>query len=194
MLKLITLPPQHLTFSVENEDFRAFAIKAHGDQQYGDYPYAIHLADVEHCLTSHSFNSYHDRAVGWLHDVIEDTKETLESVTAWYGEGIAGDVDACTGVGPNRKARNESIYRKLTLRPEAAPYKTADRLVNMKMGLVSGNLRKLAMYVGEFKDFSGAVRPLMHATTKHSLLWNDLEAVVAAAHRFVQQNSVAKAA
>ena len=55
---------------------REFAIKAHGDQMYGDEPYIVHLDEVAGIL--HEFgimetiftNAY---IVAYLHDTIEDT-------------------------------------------------------------------------------------------------------------------------
>lgn len=55
-----------------------FALEAHGDQRdKAGLPYAVHLADVASRLFLHGEKT---AAVGWLHDVAEDTGTGLDEI------------------------------------------------------------------------------------------------------------------
>ena len=56
---------------------RAFALTAHGSQMYGDRPYAFHLEAVVSLLSGYGTDA---QIVGYLHDVIEDTRVTEDEV------------------------------------------------------------------------------------------------------------------
>ena len=51
-----------------NTEIVKFALEAHGDQQYGDMPYIVHLM-----LVSRHFQDPTKQAIALLHDVLEDT-------------------------------------------------------------------------------------------------------------------------
>ena len=57
---------------MSHEAVRSFAIAAHGDQRYGDQPYAVHLDRVAGLLAEHGHAEV--VPVGFLHDVLEDTE------------------------------------------------------------------------------------------------------------------------
>jgi (p)ppGpp synthase/HD superfamily hydrolase len=169
-------PTSPLTFSLEVGCFRFYAIQRHGLQMYGHLPYAFHLAVVESYLADFGFDSNDYRSAAWLHDVVEDTATTLEELARLYTPNVVSMVWACTGEGSNRKERNASIYRKLKEFPKGAPVKVADRLANVDMGMSSGNIKKLKMYVEEFEEFSKNIKPLMEDAGKdHRQLWNTLQ-------------------
>jgi (p)ppGpp synthase/HD superfamily hydrolase len=175
------LPPDVVTFEKDWCDFRMFAIRRHGLQQYGDLPYSFHLAMVETCLLESNFTEYHFQAGAWLHDICEDTKTTLENVVSNYGGAVAGIVWACTGVGKNRKERAASIYKKLSQNPLAAPVKVADRISNVMTacsGAKNGDSSKLAMYISEWDEFKKNVEPLMEDEKRKTHLWATLEEVI----------------
>ena len=54
-----------------------FAIRAHGNQQYGDKPYVVHLDAVAELLTKYGETA---QIIAYLHDVIEDTEITYTDV------------------------------------------------------------------------------------------------------------------
>jgi (p)ppGpp synthase/HD superfamily hydrolase len=56
---------------------RAFAIKAHGEQRYGDQRYSFHLEAVAELLHPFGIDA---QTVGYLHDVVEDTPLTLTAL------------------------------------------------------------------------------------------------------------------
>jgi guanosine-3',5'-bis(diphosphate) 3'-pyrophosphohydrolase len=136
-----------------------YAAEKHEGQRYGERPYTVHLAAVREVLRWAGFADGHPLATaGWLHDVIEDTDATREEVAARFGEEVAGLVWAVTGVGKNRKERNESAYAKIRACPDAATLKLADRIANVEASAEVPE--KLAMYRKEWPAFRDALQGL----------------------------------
>lgn len=174
-----------VNFECDYQDFRLSAISAHKDQKYGELPYAYHLAMVESLLCDFDFQEYEYRAAAWLHDVVEDTKVSVASITEVYNLKIARMVWACTGEGHNRKERAECIYKRLKEFPEAAPVKCADRYANMTFSCQTRNLGKLEMYLKEWDTFKANVMPLMLGLgdRRASYMWNVIDDYVAEAKK-----------
>lgn len=149
---------------------REFAVNAHGDQKYGDEPYAAHLDEVAAILVGIGSELL---AEAYLHDVVEDTKVVVDELTAEFGERTAMIVDACTGEGKNRRERCASILAKLLQLPEAIPVKLADRLANMLRSLT--DRAKGKMYASEYPKF----RESLYPSSTNCPLWADLDAVYA---------------
>lgn len=151
-----------------NHSYRMFAIKGHGDQRYGDYPYAVHLAHVEHILEQFGYGTDVWKAKAWLHDYYEDTLDPVtpekiasarKMVCELFGDEVDQDAWACSGYGENRAARNLCIKEKILLNPRAAVLKCADRIGNVEF---SSNTRKsgmVAKYRKELPDFETYIRP-----------------------------------
>lgn len=130
---------------------RAFAIKRHAGQTYGDeFPYALHLAFVESVGVRFDFTSERSLCGFWLHDTMEDTPTEYEELVALFGQAIADDVAALTEPkGGNRAWRHEQTYPKIAERgPFAVGLKLADRIANVEAG---GS--KVKMYLKEHKVF-----------------------------------------
>ena len=117
-----------------------FALKAHANQQRisGD-PYLIHPVAVADILTDLKLDSA-TIATGLLHDTIEDTKATYETVKNEFGKEVADLVEGVTKISEledkakkNSKAEN---FRKLILATSkdirVLLVKIADRLHNMR--------------------------------------------------------------
>ena len=117
-----------------------FAVKAHANQQRssGD-PYLIHPVAVANILTDLKLDSA-TIATGLLHDTIEDTKATYETVKDEFGKEVADLVEGVTKISEledkaikNSKAEN---FRKLILATSkdirVLLVKIADRLHNMR--------------------------------------------------------------
>jgi (p)ppGpp synthase/HD superfamily hydrolase len=177
--------PTATSFEKEWFDFRVFAIRCHGGQLYGTRPYAYHLAMVEHYLIEFGYTEHQYQAAAWLHDALEDTGLKLDRINQNYGPVVAAIVHACTGEGLNRKARNQSIYKKLAQYPIAAPVKVADRLANTISSFTEArhtfNTEKLEMYVNEWDEFRKKVFPLVLEQRRGRLLWESLESLVESA-------------
>ena len=117
-----------------------FALKAHKNQkrQSGD-PYLIHPVAVADILTDLKLDSA-TIATGLLHDTIEDTHATYNTIKEEFGQEVADLVDGVTKIsqfenkaGENSKAEN---FRKLILATSkdirVLLVKIADRLHNMR--------------------------------------------------------------
>ncbi|AFO71668.1 metal-dependent phosphohydrolase [Caulobacter virus Karma] len=155
---------------LRQEDPTEFAIAAHGDQQYAGQPYLYHLQKVERILDDYGFLGFTWTAAAKLHDVIEDThldmtpEQRLEMIKEKFGEDVAALVWAVSGIGPNRKARNEDIYRKLGEHPKACILKLADRIANVEASIkdpATGqpNIPMARMYLKERARFTEVVKP-----------------------------------
>ena len=117
-----------------------FAVKAHGNQkrESGD-PYSVHPIEVANILTDLKLDSA-TITTGLLHDTIEDTFATYETIKGEFGSEVADLVDGVTKISvlentasQNSKAEN---FRKLILATSkdirVLLVKIADRLHNMR--------------------------------------------------------------
>jgi len=117
-----------------------FAVKAHSNQKRasGD-PYSVHPIEVANILTDLKLDSA-TITTGLLHDTIEDTFATYETIQDEFGNEVADLVDGVTKISvfentasANSKAEN---FRKLILATSkdirVLLVKIADRLHNMR--------------------------------------------------------------
>jgi RelA/SpoT family (p)ppGpp synthetase len=117
-----------------------FAIKAHSNQKRasGD-PYSVHPIEVANILTELKLDTA-TITTGLLHDTIEDTFATYETIKSEFGDEVAELVDGVTKISvfentaaANSKAEN---FRKLILATSkdirVLLVKLADRLHNMR--------------------------------------------------------------
>ena len=117
-----------------------FAVKAHSNQKRasGD-PYSVHPIEVANILTDLKLDSA-TITTGLLHDTIEDTYATYETIKGEFGSEVADLVDGVTKISvyentasSNSKAEN---FRKLILATSkdirVLLVKIADRLHNMR--------------------------------------------------------------
>jgi len=117
-----------------------FAVKAHGNQKRdsGD-PYSVHPIEVANILSDLKLDSA-TITTGLLHDTIEDTFATYETIKGEFGSEVADLVDGVTKISvlentasQNSKAEN---FRKLILATSkdirVLLVKIADRLHNMR--------------------------------------------------------------
>ena len=117
-----------------------FALEAHQNQQREEgVPYIIHPVAVAKILTELKLDSA-TITTGLLHDTIEDTKVTYESVKKEFGEEVANLVEGVTKISAlEDKASTDSKaenFRKLILATSkdirVLLVKLADRLHNMR--------------------------------------------------------------
>tara|TARA_Y100000590_G_scaffold63748_1_gene68438 strand:+ start:1828 stop:3573 length:1746 start_codon:yes stop_codon:yes gene_type:complete len=117
-----------------------FAVKAHADQKRdsGD-PYVIHPLAVADILTELKLDSA-TIATGLLHDTIEDTHATYNTIVKEFGSEVADLVDGVTKISVLENQANNSTkaenFRKLILATSkdirVLLVKLADRLHNMR--------------------------------------------------------------
>ena len=152
---------------------RQFALHAHGDQRYGDQPYAVHL-DAVAAVPDHYGETA--QVIGLLHDVIEDTSVTYETVRAQFGEYIADCVAVLTdepgGTRSERKLKtNQKMLQTAGSLELALIVKAADRLANVRACLNNCDERRLKMYRDEHQQFRNAV----YREGLCDEFWDDLE-------------------
>jgi len=117
-----------------------FALKAHQHQKREEgVPYIIHPVAVAKILTELKLDSA-TITTGLLHDTIEDTKVTYESVKKEFGEEVANLVEGVTKISELEtkasKVSKAENFRKLILATSkdirVLLVKLADRLHNMR--------------------------------------------------------------
>ena len=140
-----------------------FAIKVHdveANQKYGEgLPYSYHLAQVR--SVAYQFKhlipeEFHEQvfAACWLHDTIEDARQTYNDIKKEFGEEVADIVYALTNEkGRNRKERANYKYYAGIRETRFAPFvKMCDRIANVKYSQSSGS-KMFAMYHKENGEF-----------------------------------------
>jgi (p)ppGpp synthase/HD superfamily hydrolase len=138
---------------------RDFAATAHGEQKYGTAPYVVHLDEVARIVSS--VDPHEDAAaVAYLHDVLEDTSVTAETVEGNFGTFVRLCVEIVTDPpGATRKERKALLHERLKAVPEshylALIVKAADRLANVRSS-ARDNPGLLSMYRKEHAAFKDA--------------------------------------
>lgn len=156
------------------EAARLLAIKAHGEQKYGEEPYEVHLAAVV-AILHERFNDPELDASGWLHDVVEDTSTTLQELSEQFPQSTIAIVHAVSSEpGKNRKERNAATYPKIRANHRATIVKLADRLANVRNAKASES-KLLAMYKKEYPEFREA---LYYAGTDIAPMWEELDSLL----------------
>jgi len=74
-----------------NREIISYVMKAHGDQQYSDMPYIVHLA-----MVAGFFYDRERQAIALLHDILEDTDVTKDELQKLFGKKIADIVSILT--------------------------------------------------------------------------------------------------
>ena len=143
------------------EPAHEFASERHAGQTYGMQSYVNgHLAEVVHILGYSGFRDDPEMLrAGWCHDIVEDTRTTIDEVRARFGDRVAHLVWAVTNEpGTNRKERALLTYPKIRAAgPDAVALKLCDRIANVRS---CWDLRdaRLFMYYKEYSEFRGALR------------------------------------
>jgi guanosine-3',5'-bis(diphosphate) 3'-pyrophosphohydrolase len=134
----------------------AFAVKAHGDQRYGDQPYVVHLEAVVAIASEFGFSSDDALAVAALHDVLEDTSADAAEIEARFGAPVREAVEQLS----RKDSMSESRYLA-GMNALAFAVKLADRMANLRaLGTAKGEVelerhrrKLLPKYRGEDAHF-----------------------------------------
>lgn len=139
----------------------AYAINAHHQTNhlYDGKPYSVHLALVTAYAQKYISKipePQQENVINacWLHDTIEDTRNTYNDILAISNETVANIVYAVTNEkGKNRGERaNEKYYKGIISVPFARFVKLCDRLANVKYS-VDTNSRMKEVYRKENDHF-----------------------------------------
>ncbi|RDH43456.1 HD domain-containing protein [Zooshikella ganghwensis] len=137
---------------------KQFALERHGNQTYGDKPYAYHLDRVVELLVPYGEVA---QTIGYLHDVVEDTSVTLDELAREFNQFIADAVAILSDQpGINRKEKKQKTYALMENvtgdLQVALIVKVADRLANLQACIEYGRYDKLKMYMEEHEHFRKA--------------------------------------
>lgn len=143
--------------SIEN-NAREFAIKAHGNQQYGNCPYIYHLDQVAKSVAEFSPRTI---VIAYLHDILEDTDMTFDYLQDSFGFHIARSVFAISApkTGSRKEKLRRMYFRASILKNSGLPFtdafavKTADRYENVRECVHQPKPSLLKRYKLEHKDF-----------------------------------------
>lgn len=133
-----------------------FAFSAHRaigqKRKYTGECYTIHLKEVTNILKSINADS-ETIAIGWLHDVVEDTDISADDIHAYFGSVIADGVYYCTEVSrqsdgnrATRKSIDAEHFAKGDYRSQTV--KVADIISNVS-SIVDHDLEFAKVYVFE---------------------------------------------
>jgi (p)ppGpp synthase/HD superfamily hydrolase len=111
-----------------------FATVAHRGQvrKYTGEPYIVHPQEVAR-LVSLVTDDRNVIAAAWLHDVVEDTPTTIETIETVFNSYVAKLVSEVTNVGVGNRAARKAMEREHLAQacPDAKTIKLADILDNV---------------------------------------------------------------
>ena len=146
------------------EKAKNYAIMYHGpDQRYGAQPFIHHLEQVAHIV-----NGYGDDAItlAWLHDIVEDTKISVDDLVRPFGNNMARWVAIVTDPSDvvGRSAKKAMSNKKFSMVEPvdhvALIVKAGDRLANMSSCYHDQMLNLFERYKREYPAFKeAAYRP-----------------------------------
>ena len=149
---------------------RRFAEQHHAGQTYngGKDSYMVHL-DAVHGVAKSVGLPEEFLTAAYLHDVLEDTPITYAQLTDMFGKTVADLVEAVTGRGATRGARNGDAYHKIIeAGAPAALLKMCDRIVNAefsnRLGR-RGDASFFTLYLSEQPAFMGMIHKAMLGAT-----------------------------
>lgn len=164
-----------------------FQIAAHGAagqvRKYSGEPYHTHPQAVAHILQVHVPEATTEMIeAAYLHDVVEDTKVSYETINFYFGEKVDGYVRGLTNV----EAKYPNGVRKLNRAAQKAVNarrlsKQCDEVKIIKLCDRSHNLMSVARDDPKFASvYAKETRHLMDEALKgvHDGLWNRLDAIV----------------
>jgi (p)ppGpp synthase/HD superfamily hydrolase len=141
-----------------------FAIKAHDGQvrKYNKAPYITHPARVAKATADLSGATEEMVAAAWLHDVVEDTPVSLETIRQEFGDKAAELVGWLTNEakvpGENRALRKKKNAERLSKAPkDAQRIKMLDRMDNLGEMDYDQALDFCKVYIQESWDLFHAV-------------------------------------
>jgi (p)ppGpp synthase/HD superfamily hydrolase len=159
------------------------AMEAHKNQFYDRYlPYHHHLEAVEEVLLAFGYDpSRYPQARllilgAWLHDVVEDTAVSLQTIQSLFGPEVAGLVAAITK--PRQKwywTKNQRLrvyWKQLSLNRLSVTLKLADRIANLEYGLLHNQV--VQRYLDTYSEF----RTRLYRAGEEEAMWGRLDALI----------------
>lgn len=110
----------------------SFASDSHAGQvDKGGVPYIFHCLSVMNAVVKK--HGHHDQelaAIAVLHDVVEDTRATVDQIAVMFGERVASGVEALT----KRKGEpSDDYFARVSSNPDAVKVKIEDLQHNLHL-------------------------------------------------------------
>lgn len=143
------------------EKVKEYAYRMHNDvnQLYGVHRYSYHLDGVANVLKSIIGAECHEELISaaYLHDILEDTKGTMNEILLLTNERVLDVVVRLTDKsGNSRKERHLNTYYLIRENEDAVIVKVADRIFNIRECILN-NSNKAKMYFKENDGFKFAL-------------------------------------
>lgn len=154
---------------------REVAIQGHGRQMYGDKPYTYHLEqvvdnvlrvnsakDIMSALSSSYLDTVYTfdqickllKTICWLHDIIEDTVWTEQSLLDMGFAPLV--VDAVVAITKVIGESNNEYLQRLFKNPWAVFCKKSDSFSNLQNSLLEGRIHGIVKYTENLKFLTGS--------------------------------------
>lgn len=139
-----------------------FAAEYHGSQKMPNgFPYIVHLSNVAmEVLLAHqkepSFCLQTAIQIALLHDVLEDTNATFDTLNARFGSNVSKSVMSLTKDKrlPKELQMKDSINRILKSTKEASIVKICDRITNLQSPPSNWSFDKKQNYLKEAQNIA----------------------------------------
>jgi len=146
-------------------------------RKYTGEPYHTHPQAVAHILQVHVPEATTDMVVAaYLHDVVEDTKVTFETINFYFGGVVEGYVRGLTNGKVPRYNRDEqkrhNAFCLAAQCEEVKIIKLCDRLHNLP-SVIEHDKKFAAVYVPETRHLLDTA-----LFAVHDVLWNKLDKIV----------------
>jgi len=141
---------------------KQYAVECHRETNhtYDHHPYEFHLQMVVEAATEFIHlipqeEQGYVMAGCWVHDCIEDCRQTYNDVKKATDEKVAELAYALTNEkGRTRKERaNDAYYEGIRETPHASFIKCCDRIANVRYSMQAENRRMFGVYQEECEEF-----------------------------------------
>jgi hypothetical protein len=177
----------------------AFSEEAHrGETWLHGHPYAEHYRQVEQVLADFGFGPdgsarrWELNAAARLHDVVEKTPTSLETIRQRFGDRIALIVDGTTPIDPADPSNEAQVreakkkyFEKTNRSPDAVLIKLADRIANFASYLRDGIVPERYRHQ-DHADFRAA----LYRPGEAEPLWRALQYLVDHAPELAEKRTV----
>jgi (p)ppGpp synthase/HD superfamily hydrolase len=121
---------------------RNLAWKFHAGQMYGNEPYTVHLTEVADSVEAGTTD---ERLVlvAYLHDILEDTACTAETLSALFEDNVVSAVVAITRSKDESKA---DYLLRVKANPMARMVKLHDSFCNLRASLMRFDAKRVKKY------------------------------------------------
>ena len=124
---------------------KALAIKFHAGQSYGNDPYTHHLAQVADSVRTGTTDE-RMVVVAYLHDILEDTDCTVQTLSALFEDNI---VDAVVAITRREGGSKEQYLRDVKANHMARVVKIHDSLCNLRASVMRFDACRIKKYTDQ---------------------------------------------